>query len=293
MISLLRAESEKILKNFVLMGFLVWIMPVGQAAFLAISIVIALLSAESARPMAMTSSHQWTQDMIASWGIITYFPMNVFGRFLPLAFMAVVFAGEYEWDTWKNIIPRSQRARLILSKYIVLTCVVAASILLTGLIMAGGFSINHKLLDMPYGPALNWENFSDFLVVYAQQFLLGLLSLLILTGFAALAAILTRSILGGLLASLGFSVVEPMSLALLMFLGSILQKSEITRIYMLAPSFHIDNARSWFLLDRALEASYVPANTEISLGISLLVLFVWAFGLTGLAVLLFRRQDIT
>ena len=293
MVSLLRAESTKILKNFVLMGFLVWIMPVGQAAFLVISIIIALLSKESARPMAMTSSHQWTMDMIASWGIITYFPMNVFGRFLPLAFMAVVFAGEYEWDTWKNIIPRSQRAHLILSKYIVLTCLVIISILLTGLIMAGGFTINHKILDMPYGPVLNWDTISDFLVVYGQQFLLGLLSLLILAGFAALAAILTRSILGGLLASVGLSVVEPMSLALLMFLGSILQKPEITRIYMLAPSFHIDNALSWFLLDRALQASYVPANTEIGLGISLLLLVGWAFGLTCLAVTLFQRQDIT
>ncbi|MFC1936467.1 ABC transporter permease [Chloroflexota bacterium] len=293
MFSLLRAEWMKVVKNRVLMGFMVWIMPVGQGAFLVISIIIALLSEESARPMALTSSHLWTMDMIMPWSMITYFPMNVFGRFLPLSFMAVVFAGEYEWDTWKNIIPRSQRARLILAKYIVLISLVAASLLVTGLIMAGGFAVNHNILDMGYGPELNWETFSDFLVDYGQQFLLGLLSLLILAGFAALAAILTRSILGGLLASLGLSVIEPMSLGLLMFIRSIINAPEIINIYVLAPSFHIDNARSWFLLDIPLAASYVPANTAISLGLSLFILAIWAFGLTGLAVFLFQRQDIT
>ena len=292
MISLLRAEMIKVLRNRVLMGFFVWWAPVGQGTFLIISIVIALLSKESARPMVMTSSHQWTTDILSTWGLVTYFPLNVFGRFLPLAFMAVVFAGEYEWDTWKNIIPRSQRMRLILAKYIVLTTLVTLSLLLTGLISAGGFAINHRILEMEYGPELNWEAFSDFLVDYGQQFLLGLLSLLILAGFAALAAILTRSILGALLASVGFSIVEPMSLSILMFMRSILNAPKIINIYMLTPSFHIDNVRSWFLLDIPLAASYVPANTEISLGLSLVVLMAWAFGRSGLAILLFQRQDI-
>jgi hypothetical protein len=293
MFSLLRAESIKILKNWVLMGFLIWLVPVGQGAFLLISIVIALFSKDSGRAMAMASSHLWTMDMIGGWSLITSFPFNIFGRFLPLAFMAVVFAGEYEWDTWKNIIPRSQRVRLILAKYIVLTALVVLSVLVTGLISAGGFATNHKIIGMDYGPAFNWVTISDFMVDYGQQFLLGLLSLLILAGFAALAAILTRSILGGLLSSLGFSVVEPMSLGLLMFLRSIINVPEIINLYMLMPSFHIDNARSWFLQDIPLAASYMPVNTEISLGFSLIILVTWALGLTGLAVFLFQRQDIT
>jgi ABC-2 type transport system permease protein len=241
--------------------------------------------------MAMTSSHPWTMDMIASWGIITYFPMNVFGRFLPLTFMAVVIAGEYEWETWKNIIPRSRRLRLILAKFIVMTDLVVVSIMMTGLIRAGGFATNHKILNMDYGPVLNWETFSGFLVDYDQQFLLGLFFLLILAGFASLVAILTRSILGGLLASLGLSVVEPMSLGLLLFLRSIIKIPEIINLYMFTPSFHIDNARSWFILEGPLASSYVPANTEISLELSLLILVVWAISLLGLAAIIFQKQD--
>ncbi|MDH3944554.1 MAG: ABC transporter permease [Anaerolineae bacterium] len=293
MINLLRAEWIKIVKYRVLMGFLIWLNPVGQGAFVTIAAIVALFSRESALPMAMTSSHQWTTDMMAPWAIITFFPINIIGRLLPLAFMAVVFAGEYEWDTWKNIIPRSQRVHLFLAKYAVLASLVTTSILATGLISALGFATNHKILGLDYGPEFNLETFSDFLGDYGQQLLLGLLSLLILAGVAALAAIITRSILGGLLASLGISVVEPMSLALLMFLRSIVNIPGIIKVYLMTPSFHLDNARSWFLEDLPLAATYVPDGTAISLGLSLTVLAVWAFGLTGLAAYLFQKQDIT
>lgn len=293
MFSLMRAETMKVLKNRMLVGFLIFLVPIGVAVFLMISIILALVSKESGRVMAMTSSHQWSMDMISSWGLITFFPINIFGRFLPLAFMAVMFAGEYEWDTWKNIIPRTQRLYLILSKYIVLISLVVASVILTSLINAGGFAINHYILNMDYGPALNMETFADFLVMYGQHFLIGFLSIMVLAGFASLGAILTRSILGGLLASLGLSVAELMSLGLLTFLRTIFNAPEIIKLYMITPSYHIDNARSWLLLDTPLEAFYVPANTEISLWLSLILLVLWAFGLTGLAGYLFKRQDIT
>ena len=84
-----------------------------------------------------------------------------------------------------------------------------------------------------------------------------------------------------------------MSLGLLMFLRQIINMPQIINLYMLTPSFHIDNAQSWFLMDIPLMASYMPTNTEISLGLSLFILATWAFSLTGLAVFLFQRQDIT
>lgn len=291
--SLLRAEWDKVVKNRVLMGFLVLLIPVGQGAFVTLTIIAALISKEAALPMALTSSQQWTTDLLGPWAMITFFPINIIGRLLPLAFMAVVFAGEYEWDTWKNIIPRSDRVRLILAKYIVLIAMVAVSIMATGIISAAGFAINHSIMGMPYGPVVTWDTINEFLVVYGQQFLLGLLSLLILAGFAALAAMLTRSILGGLLVGMGFSVVEPMSLALLSFLQSIFRQPGIIKLYLAMPSFHIDNARSWFLEKMPLTANYLPDGVDISLALSLVLLTVWAFGLTGLAALLFQRQDIT
>ena len=52
MFSLLRAEAMKILKNYVLMGFLVLVVPVGQAAFLAISIRIGTAFMPLFCPMA-------------------------------------------------------------------------------------------------------------------------------------------------------------------------------------------------------------------------------------------------
>ena len=36
-----------------------------------------------------------------------------FVRVLPIVFCAGVFAGEFSWGTWKNIVPRSRRSGLI------------------------------------------------------------------------------------------------------------------------------------------------------------------------------------
>ena len=56
----------------------------------------------------------WTDTFMASWG----FANNLFGRMFLLGFTAVTFAGEYQWGTWKNIIPRQRRSLLIMAKFI-------------------------------------------------------------------------------------------------------------------------------------------------------------------------------
>jgi ABC-type transport system involved in multi-copper enzyme maturation permease subunit len=289
----LRAEWIKVNKNRVLTGFLVWIFPIGQMAFAVVTVLAFFVSEKSALAMAMISSHQWDLDMISVWTILTTFPFNVFGRMLPLALMAVVFAGEYEWDTWKNVIPRGKRGHLVLSKYLVVIALVMISLLLTGLASTIGHAIDHKLLNLPYTPEMNWENFVDFLVLYGQQMLLGLLSLLILAGFAALASILTRSILGAVLTGLGFAIIEPLSLALLVFLRAVTGNPDTVNAYIITPSFHLDNAYSWFLFDEPVTTSFTTLSVEIGPGLSLIVLVFWAALLTTLAMLLFQRQDIT
>jgi ABC-type transport system involved in multi-copper enzyme maturation permease subunit len=293
MLNQLRAEWIKVNKNKTLTGFLVWIIPVGQFAFAITTILAFLVSERAALPMAMTSSHQWDLDMLGIWSGLTKFPFNVFGRLFPLAFMSVVFAGEYEWDTWKNVIPRGRRGQLILSKYIILIGLVMLSFTLAGLITATGHALDHKLLGLTYGPEFNWENFLDFLTLYSQQFLLGLLSLLILAGFAALAAILTRSILGALLAGLGFAVIEPMSLALLIFLRAVTGNQDLVNLYLITPTFHLDNAHSWFFNNQPATTAFTTFSTEIWPWLSVIVLLYWAALLTTLAVMLFQRQDIT
>ena len=121
MVSLIRAEWTKAIKNYKLTSFLVWVFPVSQVAWYSIIVLVGLLGSSNSVDLMMTSSGSWIEDMMGVWALATTFPYNVFGRMLPLAFMAVVFAGEYQWRTWKNIIPRSRRWKLILAKYISLS----------------------------------------------------------------------------------------------------------------------------------------------------------------------------
>ena len=130
MLSLLKAEWKKTTSNRMLSGFLIWIYPIGVGAFIAMMVLVSLLSESSARAMAATSSGQWTTDMLSIWLFISAFPGNIFGRMLPLAFMAVTFAGEYQWSTWKNVVPRSTRSNLILAKFVTLSSFIMLSLFL-------------------------------------------------------------------------------------------------------------------------------------------------------------------
>jgi len=293
MLNLLRAEWKKTTSNRMLSGFLVWIYPVGVGAFMAMMLVVSLLSENSARAMAATSSGQWTTDMAVIWLFISTFPGNIFGRLLPLAFMAVVFAGEYQWDTWKNLVPRSRRPALILSKYIVLITFVMLSLFLTSLLIAIGESLGHAAVGTTYGPEFSIATLLAFAPTYAQQALIALISLMILAGFAALSALLTRSILGGLLAGFGFSVVEPMSLMMLYLIGKILNRPEAINLYRFTPTYNLDNLRSWFLHQAAAPAPLAGFSVEPGIGFSLALLVFWVVVLVGLSVIIFQRQDIT
>ena len=293
MFSLFKAEWTKTSGNLILTSFLVWIYPIGIVAFLSVGILIAFLQPESAEIMFTTSSHQWAQDMIGVWRGIIMFPANIFSRMLPLAYMAVVFAGEYQWGTWKNIIPRSQRWRLIIVKYIVLTLLYTLSYIITSILNMFGNWIGHTRLGMDYGPALTWVNISSFLADYGQHLLLGFLSLWLLACFAAVCALFTRSILGSLLAGFGFATIESLGLGFLSILSNIFSKPELVDLYAFFPSYHLDNALSWYTKGEALTGIFVNFTTEVSLAGSLTTLFSWAILLTLFTILIFKRQDIT
>jgi ABC-type transport system involved in multi-copper enzyme maturation permease subunit len=293
MYNLLLAEWKKTTSNRMLSGFLVWIYPIGVGAFFTVTLLVSLVSERSAQAMVATSSGQWTTDITGVFVFISAFPGNIFGRMLPLAFMAVVFAGEYQWGTWKNLVPRSRRPALILAKFITLTSFIMLSLLITSLLTGIGQGLGHKMIGAAYGPSLNVETLLEYAPTYAQQALLALTSLVILGGFAALSALLTRSILGGLLSGFGFSVVEPMSLGILFLLGKILNRPEVINLYQYTPTYNLDNIRSWFAHHSAAMAPLVGFTAQPKMPFSLVVLAIWVSGLVALSIYIFQQQDIT
>ncbi len=289
---LLRAELRKLLGNPMLTGFTVWIFPVGIGAFLLIGIVLGFLLETPGRAMALTSSGRWTSDATGIWRAVTSFPLNILGNLLPLAFMAVAFAGEYAWGTYRNVLPRAHRIAVLAAKTAALVLVLSASFLVTSILTPIGFAIMRSKVGLDYGPAVTGQALADFAVRYGQELLLGVLGLLVLAGFAALAAILTRSILGGLLAGFGLSVLEPMSFAGLILVSRLFDWPAVVELYRFTVSYNLDNARAWFLDGHAFQSPLVEISSPPQLGGSLLILIVWIALLLGASAWIFNRQDI-
>lgn len=289
---LLRAELRKLLGNPMLTGFTVWIFPVGIGAFLLIGIVLSFLLETPARAMALTSSGSWTSDATGIWRAVTAFPLNILGNLLPLAFMAVAFAGEYAWGTYRNVLPRAHRIAVLAAKTAALVLVLSTSFLVTSILTPVGFAIMRSKAGLDYGPALTGQSLADFAVRYGQELLLGVLGLLVLAGFASFAAILTRSILGGLLASFGLSVLEPMSFAGLALVSRLFDWPTVVELYRFTASYNLDNARAWFLDGHAFQSPLVEITSAPSLAGSLLILIVWIALLLVASAWIFNRQDI-
>jgi ABC-2 type transport system permease protein len=293
MINLLRAEWKKTIWNYRLTGFLVWAFPVGVLGFYLVMLVGGLFSREWMDGMLQVGSGAWTEDALGAWGMILAFPFTILSRMLPLAFIAAVFAGEYQSGMWKNLVPRNRRAQLILAKMAVVIVLMTLALAVTSAVTVAGQGVGRYLVGWKYGPVLSGEEISSFAIRYAQTVLLGILTLIILAAIAALAAILTRSVLGGLLVVFGFSVVDSLSMYILTLLARIFSVPDIVNLYRFTPQCNIDNAQSWFRTEAAIRLPFEHFSTGPALWFSLAVLVIWAVGLTGLALAVFQRQDIT
>lgn len=289
---LLRAELRKLLGNPMLTGFTVWIFPVGIGAFLAIGIGLSFVLKTPGQAMALTSSGAWTTDSAGIWRAVTAFPLNILGSLLPLAFMAVAFAGEYAWGTYRNVLPRAHRVAVLAAKTTALVLVLSASFILTSILTPVGFAILRRLAGLNYGPAVTGTTISHFAISYGQEMLLGLMGLLVLAGFAALAAVLTRSILGGLLAGFGLSVLEPMSFAALVLVSRVFNWPSVVELYRFTASYNLDNSRAWLLDGHAFQSPLTEITQPPALAGSLMIVALWIVVLLGTSAWLFNRQDI-
>ena len=291
-IGALKAEWIKIARNYKFNSFLVWILPIGMLAFYLIMIVGGLLLKAPPEEMIYGCDGQWTENVYGIWNFLIAFPGGIFGRILPLAFFAVVFAGEYQWGTWKNLIPRNNRLILLISKGTVSVLAVVSSILITAPISAGGQAILCKIGGATYGPAISAGVIGQFLGTFLLKSLVGGLALLMVLGFAALASILSRSVLGGFLGGFGFSLLELFSLGVLILLQNIFNNPSIVNFYRFMPGYNIENLQSWFFHGTGYGGELLGMAVEISQWQSLAVMAGWIIIPFAIAVYAFRRQDL-
>ncbi len=137
----------------------------------------------------------------------------------------------------------------------------------------------------------------DFLGDYALQAATAFTATVIAAGYAALAAMITRSVLGSVVAGLmTVFVFELGSFAALALLGMLLGRPELIALYQLTPGYNLGNITSLinegvpFTFGTQAMTRYAGPN---SLGLSIFILAAWVVGLVAVTAALFRRQDIT
>lgn len=293
MLDLFRAEWAKINGNRWVAGCLIWIFPI-SALTLVVIIGVVMAFSETVRTSYAAGNEQWTSQLVDVWGV----PNNPLGRLLLIGFAAVIFAGEYQWNTWKNVVPRNRRLVLLLTKFITLGVFVVFAFVTMSIIMAVGTWLLVLIAGGTYGPPVTAEVVRDVAGDYTRSAGLAFVSMQIAAGYASLAAMLTHSILGGVLVGFGATLVEGLSAAALSLIAFFLEMPGILELYRFTPTYNLLNVNEWIVNDKslAIRMDIGPSMRVVlsdSLAFSVLMLAAWVIGLITVTAIWFQRQDIT
>jgi ABC-2 type transport system permease protein len=194
---------------------------------------------------------------------------------------SAIMASDYRWETWRQLTPRNTRTNLLLAKLATFGVGAAAGVLLLALAgvltgIAGALINGHPIVlsGSPAGLALKQ---------LAGGFIISWLELMVLGAFAAVVTVLTRSGLGAMLSAVGLSIVQAFVISQLRMPDP--GNPPLQYIAGL-PAFAAEVLRAT-LLSGPMDPK--PAGAAFAL----VFLLAWIAGLSAIAVVLFRRQDLT
>ena len=283
MLEALSAEALKMRTHKATWG-LVWIYPIAMAAIIGLIVVMTVVNGGDVVDKAPTLA-EWLADAVAFWG----FPRQAVARVLIAAFVAVVFAGEYGWNTWKLVVPHRARASLLAAKYALVLILFAIAFTLASILFTVGVWADDVMSGDPIPAGIT---FGGLAAAQGTAALGAILPVLVTIGYASLAAIVTRSMIGALIVSVVIIAIESLIGTFAPMLAVYLPSAMWALAHAL-PGYHLANLASWIGPGEALSMPF-PSGAVLSLGwtTSLIVVAAWIAGLIGAAFALFRRQDI-
>jgi ABC-2 type transport system permease protein len=280
MLAALSAEALK-MRTHKATWFLVWMFPILFTVLMLIGIAASMAGTQPAAP---GNAVNWMNNTAMIWHV----PPNSFGRVLIAAFVAVVFAGEYGWNTWKLIVPHRSRTSLIAAKFALVLGLYAAAFILTALVTLTLNWLSNVLTGEALPPGITaaglWE-------VHSNGALAALPVFLITVGYASLAAILTRSTIAATVIAFIATTAEQ----LIFTFGPLLAAKFpvlIPPLYHALPGYHLANLTNWISDGAALERPLPGGVVAHDWTVSLAVIALWLAALAGGALFAFRRQDI-
>lgn len=281
MLEALSAEALK-MRTHKATWFLVWLFPIAFTIIMLLMIGAGIAGVDKPEQPDVAD---WIENTTMIW----FVPNNAVGRYLISAFIAVMFAGEYGWNTWKLIVPHRRRTSLIAAKYALILILFAISFLLTAILLTGLSFADDALTGdtVPAGltAALLWDT-------HWKAALAAVAPLLIATGYASLAAVLTRSTIAALVIAIVATTIEQVVVG---FGPQLYMKfpSIVWPLYHLLPGHHIASLADCIREGAALKRPF-PGGLVVhySCTASLAILLAWIAALWGTTFAAFRRQDI-
>ena len=195
---------------------------------------------------------------------------------------AVIFAGEYRWETWRLMIPRNTRVNHLFGKVLVYAAACGLSLFLGALLglmsgLTGALADGQRITG-----AFDGETALQALSVFG----VGWLHLLQAGAVAAIAGVLTRSILAALMVPLGLGLAQSILQALTS--GTPPVDMEWWRPFLM-PSLAAD------VLKTASQPALLPqmAMPEGLVWASIAAFLTWIIVGYGGALTLFLKQDLS
>lgn len=121
---------------------------------------------------------------------------------------AILFAGEYRWETWRAILTRTERAPLMLAKMLTFAIAIACSILLCGL---AGLIVG--LVDAALTGSARWPavGAGDISLAHGLGFLATFLQLMATAALVMTVSVVTRTMTAAIVAPILVLVVGEIS----------------------------------------------------------------------------------
>jgi len=262
---------------------MVWIYPIAVFLIAAASLIYYQF-APASPPGETQTAAAWIADSAMFWRA----PGSAPGRILIAGFVALLFAGEYSWNTWKLIIPARRRWQLVVAKWAVAVGFAFAAFVVTDLISLTTVWLRSlQGSEIPEGVTL-----SGIFVAHARAAAYALLPIAYATAFAGLFAVLTRSILATVILSIGLVIVEGMLGILGVFFHA--RAPDLTRFLIeTSPPYHILNLIEWANRKTGLVSPLGPdAGVALSWTTSLVALLIWIGLAMAITLVRFSRQDL-
>lgn len=282
MLSVISAEALKLTRHRATWG-LVWIYPIVLLVIAAIVLTIALSG--NAEPEPAEPLNKWLESAAGFW----HAPRNATVRILIAGFIAVAIAGEYGWNTWKLIVPHRSRWMLIAAKYVVTTLLLLFSFILTAWIFTATGWLEDRISGDPIPAGITA---GGLIAAHWAGMLTAIGPLLLTIGYASLAAVITRSMIGALVVSIVAIVLEQ---AVANFAPLLSQSLPGLFLFLhnVLPGYHLANITSWVMEGAAATVTF-PSGTIVAaaLGTSVAIVAAWIIVPVALTFWRFGRQDI-